>query len=100
VGAHGAAEDDEAADPAKVAWERLTARDVEIAVMDPKVAQRVREQAQTLGRRMAQDQPGGSLARGVCVAVPASHALSLPTTSGQSRETRDENRGGGSLTPV
>jgi hypothetical protein len=59
---------------------------IEIAVMNPEIAEGVREQAQTLGRCVAQDQPGGSFARGICVAVTASHALSWPTTCGQSRD--------------
>src|SRR5207245_8372346 len=69
---HRAAEHDEAANGAQVARQRLATRQIQVAVVNPEITQRVGEQPEPFGGGVAEHQPGRPLTRGVLPA-PAYH---------------------------
>src|SRR5262249_448072 len=73
VRGHRAAERDEAADASQILRDGLAAREVEGAMMDAPLAERVAEQSQPLGLRVAHHQPGPSLPRRVRIRFPHCH---------------------------
>jgi hypothetical protein len=81
VGAHRAAEHDQTADPAEILRDGLAARQIQRAMMDTTLTQRIADEPHALRCRMAKYQPRRALPGSVLL-VPPSHPRPVSLTAG------------------